>query len=85
MTDLHTCSYHCDRPECVRAQRDELRERLAQPAQQSLTDRITILEAALRQAVEALEDACGGRCNAEYNPCWQREAITTAKQALGEA
>ena len=27
----HTCSYHCERPECVRAQRDELRERLATP------------------------------------------------------
>ena len=26
MTD-HTCSYYCDRPECIRAQRDELRDR----------------------------------------------------------
>ena len=25
MTDLHTCSYYCDRPECIKAQRDELR------------------------------------------------------------
>lgn len=33
MTDIHSCSYHCDRPECIRAQRDELRERLAQPGQ----------------------------------------------------
>ena len=24
----HTCSYYCERPECIRAQRDELRERL---------------------------------------------------------
>ena len=24
----HTCSYYCERPECTRAQRDELRERL---------------------------------------------------------
>ena len=31
MTDLHTCSYYCNRPECIKAQRDELRERLAQP------------------------------------------------------
>lgn len=23
---LHTCSYYCHRPECIRAQRDELRE-----------------------------------------------------------
>lgn len=26
MTDIHSCSYYCDRPECVKAQRDELRE-----------------------------------------------------------
>jgi len=24
---LHICGYHCDRPECVRRQRDELRDR----------------------------------------------------------
>jgi hypothetical protein len=24
---LHTCSYYCDRPECIKAQRDELRDR----------------------------------------------------------
>ena len=27
MTDIHSCSYYCERPECVRAQRDELRDR----------------------------------------------------------
>ena len=26
---VHSCSYYCTRPDCVRAQRDELRERLA--------------------------------------------------------
>jgi hypothetical protein len=31
----HTCSYYCDRPECIRAQRDELREKvLGKPMQQ---------------------------------------------------
>jgi hypothetical protein len=25
---IHTCSYYCERPECVRRQRDELRDRL---------------------------------------------------------
>ena len=25
--DIHTCSYYCDRPECIKAQRDELREK----------------------------------------------------------
>lgn len=26
-SDIHSCSYYCDRPECIKAQRDELRER----------------------------------------------------------
>jgi hypothetical protein len=34
MTDIHSCSYYCNRPECIKAQRDELRERLAQPEQE---------------------------------------------------
>ena len=25
MTDIHSCSYYCDRPECIKAQRDEAR------------------------------------------------------------
>ena len=28
MTEIHSCSYYCDRPECIKAQRDELLERL---------------------------------------------------------
>lgn len=36
MTDVHSCSYYCDRPECIKAQRDELRERLAQPERHEL-------------------------------------------------
>ena len=27
----------------------------------------------------ALEEACGNRCNAEYNPCYAREALSAAK------
>jgi hypothetical protein len=33
----HTCSYYCDRPECIRAQRDELREAIAKREWVSLT------------------------------------------------
>ena len=29
-TDIHSCSYYCTRPACVLAQRDEMRDRLAQ-------------------------------------------------------
>jgi len=28
VTDIHSCSYYCDRPECIKAQRDELREKV---------------------------------------------------------
>jgi hypothetical protein len=38
----------------------------------------------LEEAIAALEDACGGRCNAEYNPCWQQEMAQTLKAALKE-
>ena len=27
--DIHSCSYYCDRPECIKRQRDELREKLS--------------------------------------------------------
>jgi hypothetical protein len=30
---LHTCSYYCERPECIRAQRDGLRQKLEQAEQ----------------------------------------------------
>ena len=34
MNDMHSCSYFCDRPACIKAQRDELRAALAaQPAE----------------------------------------------------
>jgi hypothetical protein len=43
---------------------------------------ITINRAVVEQALEALEADCGGRCNAEYNPCWQREVAETLRAAL---
>ena len=39
---------------------------------------------ALKLALEALEHACGDRCNVEYNPCFQREAITAINEALAQ-
>jgi len=27
-TDIHSCGYYCDRPICIKAQRDELRNKL---------------------------------------------------------
>lgn len=43
---------------------------------------IIIDRAVVEQALEALEADCGGRCNAEYNPCWQREVAETLRAAL---
>ena len=37
------------------------------------------------QALEALEDACGGRCNAENNPCWQRDVANALRERLAQS
>ena len=39
---------------------------------------------AIKQGIEALEEACGDRCNAEYNPCYARTAITSLRQAIAD-
>lgn len=39
----------------------------------------------MKQMIGALEEACGGRCNAEYNPCYARTAITAGRQAIEQA
>jgi hypothetical protein len=40
MNDIHSCSYYCSRPECVRAQRDDLRDKLErQQERRAMTDR----------------------------------------------
>ena len=54
MTDIHSCSYHCDRPECIKAQRDKLRERLAQPEQESFSpEAIRATQAAWKMGYDA--------------------------------
>lgn len=34
---IHSCGYHCDRPECIKAQRDELRDKFVAREWQGLT------------------------------------------------
>lgn len=41
-------------------------------------------DAALKLALEALEEACGKRCNSQYNPCYARTVITAIKEALAQ-
>lgn len=52
MDDIHTCSYSCERPECIKAQRDELVVRLeAQMDQASASaEFLAYLEAAVDEA-----------------------------------
>lgn len=42
------------------------------------------LRKAAQQALEALEEACGNRCNAEYNPCYRRAAADNLRAALAQ-
>jgi hypothetical protein len=49
-----------------------------------MTTTITLPSAVVEQALDALEAVCGGRCNAEYNPCWQREVAETLRAALAQ-
>ena len=30
-TDIHSCSLYCDRPACIKAQRDQMRDEFAHP------------------------------------------------------
>ena len=39
----------------------------------------------MKRALGVLEEACNDRCNAEYNPCFQREAIISLRQAIEQA
>ena len=54
MTDIHSCSYYCDRPACVKAQRDELREALVL---RQRADAPTSADYAMGYA-EGFNDAC---------------------------
>jgi hypothetical protein len=37
-TDIHSCGYYCDRPVCIKAQRNELRDKLLAKEWVGLTD-----------------------------------------------
>lgn len=39
-------------------------------------------EPVLKMALDALDHACGDRCNAEYNPCHARLAADTIRKLL---
>jgi hypothetical protein len=45
---IHTCSYYCERPDCIRAQRDELRQKIEQAESLDKQDEIKALIEDLR-------------------------------------
>lgn len=44
--------------------------------------KILIEESVVRQALEFAENACGGKCNTEYNPCEARDLAEEFRAAL---
>ena len=57
MKDLHTCSYYCDKPECIKAQRDELRAKyvkLADAHSLALSQSYNDFKERLAQAIEQM-------------------------------
>ena len=52
------------------------------PDVERLREEVSGLNAALKMALDALDHACGGRCNAEYNPCHARLAADTVRTGL---
>jgi chromosome segregation ATPase len=56
--DIHSCSYYCDRPECIKAQRDELRQRVADLEKQ--TEEINAARIYLREQKRILTQLSEG-------------------------
>ena len=52
-TDIHSCSYYCGRSACVKAQRDELREKLE--VLQTQHDKMTLMHAQRTVERDALQ------------------------------
>jgi hypothetical protein len=56
VNDIHSCSYYCTRPECVKAQRDELRDKFFALAHRLTTGPTAILSAESGITLMALDD-----------------------------
>ena len=50
-----------------------------------MTDTITLPSDLVEHCATELKHQCGGRCNAEYNPCWAIELSDKLRTALTEA
>jgi hypothetical protein len=55
MTDIHSCSLYCERPECVKAQRDELRDKLVRENALAQPEPVQDTEAHYKAVVEGVQ------------------------------
>ena len=75
MTDIHSCSYSCTRPECVKQQRDELRSKLN-------TAELDLFTA--KRMCAALEALAQGRLDQKHSDRKQALVWRDKLAALGE-
>ena len=82
MNDIHTCSYSCERPECIKAQRDELVARLEDQMDQASgsAEYLAYLEAAVDEAGFVIKHDGGtlGNGNFRLEPRTQPTAAQVA-------
>lgn len=64
--DIHTCSYSCERPACIKAQRDELAQRLFE---------------LVAEAVAAEREACAKVCDHMKNDIYNNSQEDTQPMA----
>jgi hypothetical protein len=76
--NIHSCSYYCDRPACIKAQRDELRDKLTE----AVAERDALLEA-LQDCLWVLERDYGSDSISEPERIKARKAIEAAKRQEG--
>jgi len=57
--DVHSCSYYCTKPQCIEAQRNELRDYVL-PIYQAVFDDEPTLNTTMRQTMKIAEEKIRG-------------------------
>lgn len=81
-TDIHSCSYYCERPECIRSQRDELVKRFVE------TSNSEVVQALIREKYDelllAVEIKYPNEFRHETALRYIRESERAGSESLGE-
>lgn len=91
MTDQHSCSYHCTRPACVLAQRDELRDSHGAGNQVPPTARTTDADRSMAAEIRLLREALAerddelARLRAQEPVAWNRMGYEPVSDAMKRA